>query len=106
MAGGNWLIRSFIICAVLQMLLRLIKSCKVIWKRRVARVAEMRNAYNNLVVKSVGKRPLGTSGCTREDNIRKDLRKTEREYVGWMHLAQDRYQWPAVVNTVMNLGVP
>jgi hypothetical protein len=73
---------------------------------RVARVAEMRNAYNNLVVKSVGKRPLGTSGCTREDNIRKDLRKTEREYVGWMHLAQDRYQWPAVVNTVMNLGVP
>jgi hypothetical protein len=25
--------------------------------------------------------------------------------VDWMHLAQDRDQWQAVVNTFMNLGV-
>jgi hypothetical protein len=24
----------------------------------------------------------------------------------WIDLAQDRYQWRALVNTVMNLGVP
>jgi hypothetical protein len=28
------------------------------------------------------------------------------EGVDWMHLAQDRAQWRAVVNTVMNLLVP
>jgi hypothetical protein len=28
------------------------------------------------------------------------------EGVDWMHLVQDRYQWQAVVNTVMNLRVP
>jgi hypothetical protein len=27
------------------------------------------------------------------------------EYVGWIHVAQDKDQWRAVVNTLMNLGV-
>jgi hypothetical protein len=26
--------------------------------------------------------------------------------MGWYELAQDRYQWPALVYTVMSLGVP
>jgi hypothetical protein len=29
-----------------------------------------------------------------------------RKGVGWMHLAQDRDQWRAAVNTVMNSVVP
>jgi hypothetical protein len=28
------------------------------------------------------------------------------EGVDWMHLAQDREQWRAIVNTVMIFGVP
>jgi hypothetical protein len=28
------------------------------------------------------------------------------EGVDWIHLAQDRVQWKALVNTVMNLWVP
>jgi len=28
------------------------------------------------------------------------------EDVDWIHLAQDRYQWLAAVNTVMNLRLP
>jgi hypothetical protein len=35
-----------------------------------------------------------------------DISETEWEGVGWMHLAQDRDQWRAVVNTVMNLWFP
>jgi hypothetical protein len=32
-----------------------------------------------------------------------DLRETELEDVYWMHLDQDRDQWQAPVNMVMNL---
>jgi hypothetical protein len=35
-----------------------------------------------------------------------DLMEMGWEVVDWMHLAQDRDQWRAVVNTVMNLQVP
>jgi hypothetical protein len=35
-----------------------------------------------------------------------DLREIEWEGVDWTHLAQDRDQWQALVNTVMNLRVP
>jgi hypothetical protein len=40
-----------------------------------------------------------------EDNIKMDLREISWESVDWMHMAQDRDQWRAVVNTVMNLRV-
>jgi hypothetical protein len=32
-----------------------------------------------------------------------DLREVEWEGVDWIHLAQDRNKWQALVNTVMNL---
>jgi hypothetical protein len=35
-----------------------------------------------------------------------DLREKGCEVVDWIHLAQDKDQWWAVVNTVMNLRVP
>jgi hypothetical protein len=35
-----------------------------------------------------------------------DLREIRRKGVDWIHLTQDRDQWRAVVNTVMNLQVP
>jgi hypothetical protein len=40
-----------------------------------------------------------------EDNIRLDLREIGCEYVDWIQLTQDRGQWRAVVNTIMNLGI-
>jgi len=40
-----------------------------------------------------------------EDNIRIDLREIGWEGAEWIHLAQDRDQWRAVVNTLMDLWV-
>jgi hypothetical protein len=67
---------------------------------------EKRNAYRIFVGKPEGKRPLGRPRCRSVDNIKMDLRE-----IGWGHmdsidLAQDRDQWRALVNTVMNLRVP
>jgi len=35
-----------------------------------------------------------------------DLREIRWEFVDWMHLAQDRDRWQAVMNTVMNIPIP
>jgi hypothetical protein len=65
-----------------------------------------RDAHNILVGKAEGKRPPGRPRHRSEDNIRMDLREIGSEGVDWMHLAQDRDQWWALVNMVMNLWVP
>jgi hypothetical protein len=41
-----------------------------------------------------------------EDNIKMDVREIAWGSMDWIDLAQDRDQWRAVVNTVMNLLVP
>jgi hypothetical protein len=58
--------------------------------------------YRILVGKPEGKRPLGRSRCRWMDNIKMDL----RDGMDWIDLAQNRDQWRALVNTVMNLQVP
>jgi hypothetical protein len=71
----------------------------------VERTEEMKNAYKILVGRPEGKRPLGRSR-RRWEYDRMDLRETGWEGVDWIHLAQDRDQWCALVNMVMNLRVP
>jgi len=66
----------------------------------------MSHAYKILFGKPAGKRPLGRPRRRWEDNIRVDLKETGWEGVEWIHLAQERNQWRAVVNTVMNLRFP
>jgi len=66
----------------------------------------MRNVYNILVGKFEGKRPLGGPNSRWEHSDRMDLRKIVWDGVDWVHLAQDRDRWRAVVNTVMNLRIP
>jgi hypothetical protein len=69
-------------------------------------MGEIKNEYNILVGKPDGKRSLGIPRHRWEDNIRMDLREIGWEGVDRMHLAEDRDQWRALVNTVMNLQVP
>jgi hypothetical protein len=65
-----------------------------------------RNAYNILVGQSEGRLTPRRPRRRRKNNIKIDLREVGWEDVDWIHLAQDRDQWRAVVNTVMNLRVP
>jgi hypothetical protein len=41
-----------------------------------------------------------------EDNIRTDHRKIGWEVMDWIHLAKDRDQWRALVDTEINLRLP
>jgi hypothetical protein len=67
---------------------------------------EGRGVYRVLVGRPQGKRPLGTPRNRWEDNTKMDLREIGIEGANWIQLAQDRVQWRACVNTVMNLRVP
>jgi hypothetical protein len=62
--------------------------------------------YRLLVGKPEGKRPLGRPRCRWIDNIMMELLEIGLNVVDWICLAQDRYRWRPLVNSVMNLRVP
>jgi hypothetical protein len=66
----------------------------------VACTGEGIGVYRVLVGRPKGKRPL------KEDNINMDLREIGSKGENWIFLAQERVQWWAFVNMVMNLWVP
>jgi CRISPR/Cas system-associated protein Cas7 (RAMP superfamily) len=65
-------------------IVRAIKAKRMRWAGHVARMGEVRGAYN----------------------IEMDLWEIGFWDVDWIHWAQDRDRWRALVNTVMNLQVP
>jgi hypothetical protein len=69
-------------------------------------MGEVRGAYNILVGRPEGRRPLERPRRRWEDNIKMDLREIGFGVVYSIHLARDRDTWRALVNTVMNLRVP
>jgi hypothetical protein len=86
-------------------IVRQIKSRGMKWAGHTARMGEGRNVYRILVGKPEGKRPLERPSRRWEDGIKMDLRDIGCWGVEWIHLAQDRDRWRAVVNAVMNLRV-
>jgi hypothetical protein len=71
-------------------IIRVIKARKMRWAGHVACMGEVRSAYNILVGKPEGRRPLGRPRHRWEDNIKLDLREVGFGDVDWIHLAQDR----------------
>jgi hypothetical protein len=69
-------------------------------------MGEVRDAYNIVVGRPEGRRPLGRPRRRWEDNIKMDLREIGFGNADWIDLAHDRDRWRALVNTVMNLRVP
>jgi hypothetical protein len=64
-----------------------------------------RNVYRVLVGKPEEKRPFRRPRRRWEDGIKIYFREIGCGGVEWIHLAQDRDRWRAVVNAVMNLRV-
>jgi hypothetical protein len=83
-----------------------IKSKRMRWAGYVTCMGETGDAYKTFVRNHEVKISLGRSKCKWEDNIRVRIKEIVCNHVERIHLAQDRDQWWALVNTVMNLQVP
>jgi hypothetical protein len=86
-------------------IVRVIKSRGMRLAGQVACVEEMRNA-SEVWLGNLEGRDHSEDMDVWEDYVRMDLEEMGWEGVDWMHLAQDRDQWQAVVNMVMKLWVP
>jgi hypothetical protein len=65
-------------------------------------MGEGRGVYRVLGGRPKGKRPLGRLRCRWKYNIR----EIAIDGTDWILLAQDRVQWRAFVNTVINFRFP
>jgi hypothetical protein len=81
---------------------RQIKSRRMRWVGHVARIGERRNMYRVLVGKPKGKRPLERPRRRWGDILKMDLREIGCWGLEWIHPAQVRDYWQALVNAVMN----
>jgi hypothetical protein len=68
-------------------------------------MGEGRNVYRVMEGKPEGNKPLGRPRRRWEHGIKMDLEEIDLGGVEWIHLAQDRDRWRALVNAVMNLRV-
>jgi PAS domain-containing protein len=82
-------------------IVRVIKARRMRWAE-----GGVEGCIQNLVLRPEGRRPLGRPRRRWENNIKMDLREREFGDVDWIHWAQDRDKWRALVKTVMNLRVP
>jgi hypothetical protein len=71
-------------------IVRVIKARRMRWAGHVARMGEVRGAYNILVGRPEGRRPLERPRRRWEDSIKMDLREIGFWDVHWIHWAQDR----------------
>jgi hypothetical protein len=86
-------------------IIKQIKLRRMRWAGHVAHMREGRKVYRVLVGKPEGKRPHERPSCRWEDGIRMDVREIGWGSVEWIHVAENRDWWWAVVNAVMNLQI-
>jgi hypothetical protein len=82
------------------------KSRMIRWAGHVACMEEGRVVFGALVGRPEGKISLGRPRRRCEDNIKLDLGELRIDVANWIQLAQDRVQWRAFLNSIMNLRVP
>jgi len=86
-------------------IVRVNKARRIRWVGHVARMGDRKGENSVLVGKPEGKIPLGRPRRGREYNIKMDFQDVVWG-MDWIHLAQDRDRYRALVNAVMNLRVP
>jgi len=86
-------------------IIRMIKSRMMKWVGHVALMGEGWITYKVLVTQPEGKWQFGRPNYRWKGNVTVVLRLIVREDVDWIHVTQDRKQWWALVNMVMNLCV-
>jgi hypothetical protein len=86
-------------------ILRLIKSRRMRWMGRVARMGRG-EACTGFCGETEGKRPMGRPSCRWEDTIKMNLQEVGCGSMDWIGLAQDRDRWQAHLNAVINVRVP
>jgi hypothetical protein len=75
------------------------------WMGLVAHMGEGRKVYRVLVGTPEGKRPLRRLRHRWEDEVNMGLREIGWGGVEWIHLTEDRGQWRALVNRMLNSQV-
>jgi hypothetical protein len=75
------------------------------WEGHVTHMEYKSNAYENLVGKGGGKRPLGRRRRKWQNNIKMDLREIRRDGMEWIRPVEDRNKWRVLVDTTVNLRV-
>jgi len=88
-----------------QNVIRVIKSRRIRWAGHVARMGGRSGACMILMGRREGKRKLGKPR-RRWKVILKWIFKRWDGNMDWIHLAQKRNRWRALVNAVMNIRVP
>ena len=66
---------------------------------------EVKSAFKILTGTPTGKRPLGRTRRSWEDNIRMDLKEISINTRNWVDSAQDKDYWRVLLNVTLNLRV-
>jgi hypothetical protein len=86
--------------------IRILKSRMMRWTGLVARIGDKRIVYRLLARKPEGKRSLGRPRRRWIDNIKMDFSEIGMNVMNWIGVAENRYRWRTLVNSVMNIRVP
>jgi hypothetical protein len=84
---------------VIVSIFKVITSRRMKWPWYVARMEKAINAYG-IIIANPKEICLGVDWTI---SIKIHLKEISCQVVDWFHLAQDRSQWRALINTIMNL---
>jgi hypothetical protein len=86
-------------------IIRVMKSRRIRWTGCLARMGDRGGAYRISAGVPDSRRPLRRPGRRWEYNIIIYLISIIRDFVVWISVAQNTYNWQALVDAVMNFGV-